>query len=684
MLGNDINLRVGFDVAKLQAELAKTNSMLSGWGAKTQSILMGAFGFGGAAMLLQQGIRSAVSSLAQFQHAMQEVRAITQATDAEFKQLRDNALGLAGAFKAVDIARMEVELGRLGFSTKEIIDTTEAAVNMAISTGSDLARSADVIGSTLRAFNLNAEESGRVADIMASGFNKSALSLENFAEAIKYVAPVAQSAGLSLEQTTAMLGVLADADIRGSMAGTSLRKIISDLGQGAAPVLNQRLREMAIAGMSGADAMDEVGRTAYASLLILANNTAKVEAMTKAHEASNGELEKTKKIMEDDLIGDWNKFNAEIDRTVQKGSAMNEFGRAVVQVLTNTIKLMNATPLRDKEGMLDNALENQGLYRDLATGRIMDDHLERIVRMAKEAGVEIRKVWDDTGTHVVSVFKYVADQTTNGPNPFVPPPPIAPPGIDGKEKESPVGLIQSINNEIKRLSELRELAFGPNAQTQIAGYNKQLESLKQTLEALNNMGVEKKKKDTTRLFDLPGINIPSAKEMADSLGRSPLDIGEEIDRAYKGMIDLEMSARQVAAGIRNALIGAFSGIGKAIATAIEGGNVEAVLLATIGSIATQLGELLIGIGVGMLALKESIKDPIAAIAAGVALVALGSLASSKAQSITSSAGSGGGGSSVRMDRPSDNINMSGELVIRGADLVYVLNKQGYRSSTVGG
>jgi TP901 family phage tail tape measure protein len=216
-------------------------------------------------------VKSAVNSIIEFEHTLSTVKAITGATGKEFQQLKKSALDLGASTKytATQVAELQVEYGRLGFTTKEILAATSATLDLATATGSDLAKSADVAGSTVRGFGLNAEETRRVVDVMAESFNKSALGLENFSEAMKYVAPVAAQAGLSVEETTAMLGTLADAGIRGSMAGTSLRKIISDLG-GETGTLSEKLKKLADKGLTGAQAMDEVGRTAYASLLVLA------------------------------------------------------------------------------------------------------------------------------------------------------------------------------------------------------------------------------------------------------------------------------------------------------------------------------------------------------------------------------------------------------------------------------
>lgn len=361
-----------------------------------------------------RGLEYGVKTLAQFERQMDTVQAITGATGAELKQLQDNALNLAGSFRSIDIARMETELGRLGLSTKEIINSTEAIVALATATGEDLAKSADTVGSTLRIYNLEATKAGQVTDIMAQGFNMSALALDNFTEAIKYVGPVANSAGLSLQQTTALLGVLADNGIRGSMAGTSLRKIISDLGQGAGPVLAQRLREMAEAGLSGADAMDEVGRTAYAALLILANNTDKINNLTKGLNDSAGAAKQTAKIMEDNLLGDWQKFVASMDQAILKGTGVVTVLRSIVQTMTDLTKITSNT-VSEQDKFYYVLKKAQDAIK--ATGEADAKHFDIINSFASSAGKQVFFVWDEAHKKIKAVYELIKEEGKMGPMP---------------------------------------------------------------------------------------------------------------------------------------------------------------------------------------------------------------------------------------------------------------------------
>ena len=118
----------------------------------------------------------------------------------------------------------------MGFTKNDIIAMQGAIVNLATATQEDLASSAEVVANILRAFSLEANEATRVVDIMGKAFNDSALNLANFREAIKYVAPIAKQANFTFAETTSLLEQLANAGIKGSLAGTGLTNIISRLG----------------------------------------------------------------------------------------------------------------------------------------------------------------------------------------------------------------------------------------------------------------------------------------------------------------------------------------------------------------------------------------------------------------------------------------------------------------------
>lgn len=239
-----------------------------------------------------------------FEQEMSKVQAVSGATAEEFKALSENAkaLGASTMFSAREVASLQTEFAKLGFTANEITKVTESTLALAQASGADLPRAAEVAGSTLRAFGLDASETGRVTDVMAASFSTSALDMETFAESMKFVAPVAKSAGMSIEETSAMLAVLANAGIKGSQAGTALRRIISEIGASGKPTA-EALRDLANQGLDLADAKDEVGRSAQSALLVLAGGVDQIAPTTKAFEESGGAAKAMADIMGNTAFG---------------------------------------------------------------------------------------------------------------------------------------------------------------------------------------------------------------------------------------------------------------------------------------------------------------------------------------------------------------------------------------------
>ena len=229
-----------------------------------------------------------------FESSMLKVKAVSGATGKEFESLKNKALelGKSTTFTASEVAGLQLEYAKLGFTSEDINKVTESTLYLAQATGSDLAQAAAVAGATLGGFQMDATETARVTDVMAASFSSTPLDINTFQEAMKAVAPVALSAGVSIEQTTAMLGVLAKAGISGSQAGTSLRRILSELGKTGGDV-GEALRNLGDKGLGMGEAMDIVGKNAYASLLVLAEGTDTMDDLTKAFKNSEGSAKAT-------------------------------------------------------------------------------------------------------------------------------------------------------------------------------------------------------------------------------------------------------------------------------------------------------------------------------------------------------------------------------------------------------
>ena len=281
---------------------------------------------------------SAFNTFQKFEQQMAKVRAVSGATSTEFAALKANAeeLGASTRFSATEVAELQTEFAKLGFTAAEIENVTEGTLALAQATDSDLAQAAEVAGNVLRAFQLEASETGRVTDVMAQSFNSTALDMETFSLSMKFVAPVAASAGVSLEETTALLGLLADAGIKGSTAGTSLRRIISELGAGSEPV-TEKIKQLAAGGLDLTSAMDEVGREAQSALLVLGNNIDKVDGLTKGLEDSAGAAKEMAGIMDDTSQGALKRMQSAVEGAqIKLGEAL---APAIISVMDGVANL---------------------------------------------------------------------------------------------------------------------------------------------------------------------------------------------------------------------------------------------------------------------------------------------------------------------------------------------------------
>ncbi len=266
------------------------------------------------------GVRSIIETFSEFEAQMAAVKAISGATAEEFRVLEGTALrlGASTVFTATQVAQLQEEFARLGFSVKEIDAATESTLDLAAATGESLAKSAQIAGSTLRAFGLDAELTRNVTDIMAASFTSSALNLDKFTESMKFVAPVARSVGFTLEETTAVLANLSNNGISGSIAGNSLKNILLRLGDANSklakklggpvqgiPELAQAMRKLADEGFTATDAVELLDKRSAPAFLALIKNIEGLEDSVGILNDAEGAVTKMAAIRLDTLQGDF-------------------------------------------------------------------------------------------------------------------------------------------------------------------------------------------------------------------------------------------------------------------------------------------------------------------------------------------------------------------------------------------
>ena len=272
-----------------------------------------------------QAITNGVDTFRKYEFAMSKVRAISGATASEFKQLDDSAqeLGRTTFFTAEQVANLQINFSKLGFTAKETLSAQAAALDTAVASGSDLARTATVIGSSIRGFNLDASEATRVADVMASAFTSSALDIEKFQTSMTKVAPIAELMGVSIEETTAIMGKLSDSGIEASIAGTSLRNIFLKMGDPASDLAKamgktigsgeelvaelKRLRDTGVDVEKMLEVVDQRQVTAFATMV---KGVDVIESQIIAFENSSGAAKAMADIVGDNLEGAMLRFKS--------------------------------------------------------------------------------------------------------------------------------------------------------------------------------------------------------------------------------------------------------------------------------------------------------------------------------------------------------------------------------------
>ena len=297
-----------------------------------------------------QGLKAIINTSMAFEAQMSRVKAITGATDKEFKKLKKSAEDLGGStkFTATEIGQLQEAYGKLGFTTKEILAATEATTQLAVATGESLSGSAEVAGSTLRAFGLDATEMQRVVDVMAASFTSSALDLESFRESMKLVAPIAKAANIPIETTTALLGKLADSGLKGSLAGTTLKNLLSKLADENSDLSKslgfsvkntddlfrafQQLKQGNIDLTKATELTDERSKAGFLTFI---DGIDSVEQLTEKLNEAKGSAKEMADTVEDNLEGDITKLNSAIDAVSRAiGDSFKPTLRSSTQTLT--------------------------------------------------------------------------------------------------------------------------------------------------------------------------------------------------------------------------------------------------------------------------------------------------------------------------------------------------------------
>jgi len=309
-----------------------------------------------------------LKSAGDFEAAMNRVVAVSGASGDEFAALTDQAkeLGRTTKFSASEAADAMGFLAMAGNNAEQILSAMPATLQLAAAAGVDLGAAADTVTNILAGFKLETEELTRANDVLISAMTGSNTDLQQLGEALKYVGPVAAGFGLTLEETTAALGLLGNAGIQASMAGTTLRgmltrladpskeaaTILENLGiaafnaDGSMKPLADILGQIEESGMSSAEAMSVFGQRAGPGVLAMVGQGtgALVELRTRLENAG-GTAQRISEVQMQGLNGAMKSLTSALEGLglAIAGSGILEFATGIVTKMTDWVRVLAET-----------------------------------------------------------------------------------------------------------------------------------------------------------------------------------------------------------------------------------------------------------------------------------------------------------------------------------------------------
>lgn len=346
-------------------DLTTMNSQVMG--ASMQSVGK-ALTVGVTAPLVGIGIKS-VKTASEFEAAMSQVKAISGATGGDFKKLEDIAkkMGATTKFTAIDSAEALKYMGMAGWKTDQMIAGLPPIMNLAAASGENLGTVSDIVTDSLTAFGLKATDAARFSDVLAAAATNSNTNVGLMGETFKYAAPVAGALGYSIEDTAVAVGLMANAGIKGSQAGTSLRSAFTRLvkptkevnkgleliGLSADDFRGKSLHETidilrdSFKGLDGSQQAEIAsmifGQRAMSGMLGIINASEEdYNKLTTAIQNSSGSADEMAKIMNDNLQGDLVLLKSAVEgAAIAIGERLRPFIRDVVQKIKEWVDWFN-------------------------------------------------------------------------------------------------------------------------------------------------------------------------------------------------------------------------------------------------------------------------------------------------------------------------------------------------------
>ena len=318
---------------------------------KIKTVLAGVFVTIGAMITGQivGGLRDAISTIIEFEKKNSTLAAILGTTKKSIKDLTDEArrLGATTSYTAAQVTELQIELAKLGFFKEDIKAMTPSVLKFAKAVDTDLASAATLAGATLRIFNLDAEDTERALSTMAIGTTSSALNFEYLNSAMSTVGPVANSFGFTIEETTALLGALANSGFDASSAATATRNILLNLADSSGklalalggPVNNlddlvKGLKKLNSEGIDLNKALELTDKRSVAAFNTFLNGTDTVLALCDAVTGAEDDFNAMSEEMGDNVQGALNRLSSTIEGVVLRFYESKGILRDLIDLVT--------------------------------------------------------------------------------------------------------------------------------------------------------------------------------------------------------------------------------------------------------------------------------------------------------------------------------------------------------------
>lgn len=366
------------ELRRLQQEAATTSTALSKIdvaGQKMEAVGNSIAGAGKKMMGVTTVIGgvgvAAVKTAADFDSAMSQVAAVSGATGKDFDDLRNKAreMGSKTKFSATEAAEAMNYMAMAGWKTEDMLGGIEGVMNLAAASGEDLATTSDIVTDALTAFGLSAKDSGHFADILAAASSNANTNVSMMGETFKYCAPIAGALGFSAEDTAEAIGLMANAGIKSSQAGTALRTIMNKLA-GDVKISGKAIGDVTIATTNADGSMRDlsdiladcrsafgnltesekaqaaeslVGKNAMSGFLALMNaGEGDIEKLSSAIDNCDGSAEKMAMTMQDNLAGQLTILKSQLQElAISFGDILMPAIRSIVSKLQGFVDKLN-------------------------------------------------------------------------------------------------------------------------------------------------------------------------------------------------------------------------------------------------------------------------------------------------------------------------------------------------------